>query len=114
MSTASAAIENGVTSSVEVVFRTIGNAVVVSNVSAPVNVECGACIVALFNVIHVVIFIVMGVTDDAFAVSGAVFVFEETNHVVVTFILTNEIDVFNAGGMIIGAFRAINDIVVAF
>jgi len=75
LSTASAAIEIGVTSSVEVVFRTTGNVVVASNVTAPVDVNFGAHVVALFNVIHVVVFIVMGVTDDAFAVCVAVVVF---------------------------------------
>ena len=115
LSTVFAANKIGVTNSVEVAFRTTGNVVVASNVSAPVDVEFGAHVVALFNVIHVVVvFIVMGVVDDAFAVSIAVVVFGETNHVVVTFILTNEIDVFNAGGTLIVAFRARNDIVVAF
>ena len=115
LSTVFAANKIGVTNSVEVAFRTTSNVVVASNVSAPADVEFGAHVVALFNVIHVVVvFIVMAVVDDAFAVSIAVVVFGETNHVVVTFILTNEIDVFNAGGTVIVAFRARNDIVVAF
>ena len=53
----------------------------------------------------------MGVVDDTFAVSIAVVVFGETDHVVVAFI---SVDVFNAVGTVIVAFSAINDIVVAF
>jgi len=73
---------NGVTSFVEVAFRTTGN-VVASNVSGPVDVEFGADVM-FSNIFHVVVvFIAIGATNDAFAVSGAVVVFGETNHVVV-------------------------------
>ena len=70
------------TSFVEVAFRTTGN-VVASNVSGPVDVEFGADVM-FSNIFHVVVvFIAIGATNDAFAVSGAVVVFGETNHVVV-------------------------------